>query len=214
MEIQFTKKIYYKRYDHRFVINIRSGYSTDKRNQPTGEVVEWLLKRKFTDDKAWRAMATYSYVTKTNQYSVFCKGSEIFDYLKDEIGEEFINLLEKPLNDDHVSMLESNDKLVTRKQLFYGKYRMCLRVSPEQISSWQTSTANIQKIKDWCREQFGNEFHNSDRYMISGWSKGNFYFADPKDALLFKLTWGGQDVKTERVITVAELKAAEEEANA
>lgn len=204
MQIQFTKKIYHKKFDHRLVLSIRHGNGDKKK--PTAEVIEWLMANKF--DKAdWRGTTTYSYVYGTSQYTVYFKKAEVLEYLQQTIAADFISMLEKPLDEEHTKLLESNDKLVTRKQLFYGKYRMCLRVAPEQLSTWQTSTANITKIKEWCTEQFGHWVGHQDRYMISGWSKGNFYFADPKDALLFKLTWGGQDVKTERVITVAELEA-------
>lgn len=203
----FTKKIYYKKFNHRMVINTRSRTAPAK--QPTAEIIEWLLVRKFGNSAKpsmpWRGLSTYSYIDGTYNYTVFFKDMEVFDYINDMAGE-FIEILEKPMSDEHTEMLESNDKLITRKQLFYGKYRMCLRVSPEQIGKWQTSSKNIDQIKIWCREQFGDDRENADRYMMSGWSKGNFYFADPKDAILFKLTWGNQDVKTERVITHAELE--------
>lgn len=205
MQVLFTKKIYHKKFDHRLVIAIRGNVGDKKK--PTGEVIEWLLTNKF-DKTDWRGTTTYSYITRSSQYTVYFKKPEVLAFLKDAIANEYFNELERPMDEEHSQLLHSNDKLVTRKSLFYNKYRVCLRVSPEVLSAWQTSTANIQKIKDWCREQFGHEWDNGDRYAMSGWSKGNFYFADPSDALLFKLTWGGEDVKTERVITVAELEAA------
>jgi len=204
METQFTKKIYYKKYDHRLVINARTSGYREPVIKPTAETVEWLLNKRFPDG-GWRTVSTYSYVHKSQQCSVFFKDPVVFEYLKEQVGEDFISVLEKPLSAEHTQMLESNDKLITRKQLFYSKYRMCLRVSHTRLSYWQTSSENVREMQAWCKEQFGDD---QERCMMSGWSRGNFYFKDPKDALLFKLTWGGQDVKTERVITVAELEAA------
>lgn len=210
MKELYTKKIYYKEFTHRLVIDCTgTAVSQNSRKYdpcaPTGSVIYWLLNKKF-GGKVWKGLSTYSYINGVTSYSVFFKSKAILDYLEEQIGPKYFIELEKPMDANHVEMLESNDKLVTRKQLFYGKYRMCLRVSPERLSAWQTSTQNIQEIKKWCRKQFGHEYDARDRYSMSGYAKGNFYFADAKDALLFKLTWGGQDVKTERVVTYAELE--------
>jgi len=207
METLYTKKIYYKKYDHRLVVKTKDYRVGEDKQTPTVEVIQWLMAKRFPDT-SWRTSTSYSYITKSSHYAVFFKGPEAYEYLREQIGEKYIIAYERPMNEEHTALLEGNDKLVTRKQLFYGKYRMCLRVSPERISAWQTSSSNIRKIKEWCVEQFGDERENADRYMISGYSKGNFYFATPSDALLFKLTWGGQDVKTERVVLVSELEGA------
>lgn len=208
MQTLFTKKIYYKKFDHRIVIDIRSGGYSSPKLKPTGEIIEWLLNRRYPEGN-WRSMSTYSYIHSTYQCSVFSKGPELYEYLKEQIGEEYITIFEKPMSEEHVALLEGNDKLVTRKQLFYGRYRMCLRVNHIQLGKWQTSSENVKEMQAWCDEQFGTD---QERCLVSGWSRGNFYFKDPKDALLFKLTWGGQDVKTERVITLAELEATTETA--
>jgi len=212
MEELYTKKIYYKKFTYRLVIDCTGTFVThgSKRydsRAPTSSVIFWLMNKKFPTS-SWKGLGSYSYITGTTSYTVFFKDKEILDYLEGEIGQKYFLALEKPLDDNHIEMLESNDKLVTRKQLFYGKYRLVLRVGPERINGWQIKTDNIQKIKQWCRDQFGNYYEARDRYMMSGYRRGNFYFADPKDALLFKLTWGGQEVETERVVTYDELAKA------
>jgi len=212
MEELYTKKIYYKKFTHRVVIDCTGAAVTQNSKKydpkaPTGSVVFWLLSNKF-NPKEWQGLSTYSYIKGTTSYSVFFKDKKVLDYLERNIGQTYFQILEKPLDDNHVELLENNDKLVTRKQLFYGKYRMCLRVSPKMVNKWQTSTTHIQEMKTWCRDQFGSPYEARDRYMMSGCRKGNFYFAEAKDALLFKLTWGGEDVQTERVVTYKELEDA------
>lgn len=210
MKKLYTKKIYHKKFDHRIVFNTRqSNRVRQDKKQPTAETIEWLLANNFKDDQ-WRSFSTYAYVNHVYTITVYCKGPVVKDFLLKNVDNKYISELEEPMDAEHSELLSSNDKLVTRKDLFFKKYRMCLRVSPTQISAWQTSTDNIRKMQEWCVEQFGND---SDRYQTSGWARGNFYFADPKDALLFKLTWGGDDVKTERVITVDELEKMRVENN-
>jgi hypothetical protein len=205
MKLEFTKKIYYKKFDHRVVILTRS-YRASKYSDfkiPTSECLEWLMATKF-DRAEWKGLTSYSYVHNQQSYTIYFKDTKVLDFLKSQLGEDGIEVLERPIDEEHSRMLTDNDKLVTRKSLFYGKYRMVLRVAPERLSQWQTSTKNIQEMRGWCHKQFGLD---DSKYSINGYSRGNFYFAEVKDALLFKLTWGGEDVKTERVITVAEVEA-------
>lgn len=210
MQKLYTKKIYYQIYTHR--LSICCDNPTGRTNDPLApnqQVITWLLNNKF-GPKAYKGLASYSYVYNKHSYTVFFKDQAILEYLQQYIPEKYYLQLESPMDEEHVALLESNDKLVTRKQLFYGKYRVVLRVSPTKLTAWQVSTENINEIKAWCRNQFDLQRSDAnDRFMMSGWTKGNFYFADPKDALLFKLTWGGQDVKTERVVLYSELTKEE-----
>lgn len=206
MQKLYTKKIYYKVYTHRLSIccDNPTGKTTDH-NAPSSQAITWLLNNKF-GHQSYKGLASYSYINNKHSYTIFFKDQAILEYLREFIPEKYMLQLEEPIDDEHIALLESNDKLITRKQLFYGKYRMCLRVAPTRLTAWQVSTQNIDEIKRWCRDQYDlSRGDSNDRFMMSGWSKGNFYFAEPKDALLFKLTWGGQDVKTERVVLYSEL---------
>lgn len=210
MKTQFTRKIYHKKFDHRLVIKVRSSSSRryEALKQPTSEVMEWLLASKF-DRQDWKAHASYSYITYDQNYTIYFSDTKVLDFVKEQVDGQYLELLEKPLDAEHTKMLKDNTKLITRKTLFYGRYRMALRVAPKRLSQWQTSTQNIKEMKAWCEEQFGED---PNKYSVQGYARGNFYFAEASDALLFKLTWGGDDVQTERVVTVAELEAMRENA--
>lgn len=210
MKTEFTRKIYHKKFDHRLVIKVRSNSPRkyEGLKQPTSEVIEWLLACKF-DRQDWKAHASYSYVNYNQNYTIYFTDTKVLDFIKEQVDAQYLELLEKPIDAEHTKMLMDNTKLVTRKTLFYGKYRMALRVAPKRLSQWQTSTQNIKDMKAWCVEQFGQD---ASKYCVQGYARGNFYFAQASDALLFKLTWGGDDVQTERVVTVAELEAMRENA--
>lgn len=206
MKNLFTRKIYHGKFDHRVTLKARHANGQNK-DIPSADVVDWLLHKEFKSTEIkYRTLNTYSYINSTYTVSVYFKDAKVMEMLQKNIAADYFIEFEKPMDESHTALLESNDKLLTRKQLFFDKYRMVLRVKPQKKNSWSYDFTRIREIKAWCIEQFGSERANSDRYMMGGHSNGNFYFADTKDALLFKLTWGGEDVKTERVITHAELE--------
>ena len=213
MKELFTKKIYYKKFNHRLAIMVRR-HNTDNKS-PTPEVIEWLLNRKFP--KGWRGMTSSSYATPyrwgrkpdKNLYTVFFKDPEVYNFLQGIIGQDYFDEFEKPMDEQHTQMLEK-EKVVTRTKLFYDKYRIALRV-PAKYKNRQAITSHLLEMKVWCNSQFGQE---GATYRTSIWTNGTFYFAEPKDAIMFKLVWG-EDIKTtERVVLISEMEAAREEASA
>lgn len=202
MDELFTKKIYYRKYDHRLVIKCRNGRHNDIL-APTGEVVTWLLNQDYKD--AWRGISSYGYVDKIQYFTVFFKNPAIFDYIKERIKPQFLTEYEKPMDEQHTEMLEK-EKVVVRKQLFHNKYRIAIRCEPiNRGGRWDTT--HMQEMKKWCELQYGREYDNKDRYKMSGWHNTSFFFADPKDAVMFKLVH--QDIKrTERCVLVSEMEAA------
>lgn len=211
-----TKKIYYKKFNHRLAIKTKIKYGDVK--SPTPEVIEWLLNRKFAND--WRATTSSSYEgayvwgrkPSKNLYTVFFSKPEVFDFLEGIIGRDYFDEYEKPLDASHTALMEK-DKVITRTKLFYDKYRIAIRVSAKRKAGpfGSSSTTHIREMQDWCVDQFGDESANLDRYKTHIWTNGTFYFTDPKDAVLFKLVFGEEIKATERVVLVSELEATRQE---
>lgn len=207
-----TRKIYYKKYNHRLAIKTRK--NQNKITDPTPEIVEWLLATKF--GKNWRGITSTSYEghwswhrgPSMKLYTVFFRDPKIFEYLESAIGRDNFLEYEKPLDEAHTEQME-REKVVTRTQLFYKKYRIAFRVPAKTIKNKQgSSTAHFKEMMAWCEDQFGSRSDNREKYCVQYYTNGTFYFADTKDAMLFKMTWSDNIGSTERVVLVSELEAA------
>lgn len=212
MKELFTKKIYYKKFNHRLAIRTRSQQKQTK--APTPEVIEYLMNMKF--GKEWRGITSSSYEgswhrnrrPSINLYTVFFKNPEVFDYLEGIVGRDQFHEYEKPMDDAHTEQME-REKVITRTQLFHKKYRIAFRVPVKTAKRTPGySTAHLQEMEDWCVSQFGPVKDNRDRYHVQRWTNGTFYFADPKDAVMFKMVWSENIGVSERVVLVSELEAA------
>lgn len=205
-----TRKIYYKTYDHRLVINLRK-YKHQKKI-PTQEIVEWILNSKF--EKQWRGIESaandgwFTSKSAVLSYTIFFKDPAIFDLLSETIGKDNFTEYEKPIDKDHTEQMV-REKVITRERLFFKKYRIAFRVPVRRAKHRSGySTAHISEMQDWCKEQFGPALLNDDRYRVQRWTNGTFYFADTKDAILFKMAWSDYIGSSERIVLISELEAA------
>lgn len=215
MKELFTKKIYYKKFNHRLAIACRKNNREIKK--PTPEVIEYLMNTKF--GKEWRGITSSSYEgpytwnrrASKNLYTVFFKDPRAFDYLEKIIGRDSFEEYEKPMDEQHTQMLEK-EKVLTRKILFHNKYRIALRVPSIRLKGQPgSSTAHVDDMEEWCAENLGPRASSLDLYMIQRWTNSTFYFANPKDAMLFKLVFGEYVKTTERVVLISELEEARKE---
>lgn len=211
MKELFTRKIYYKKYDHRLAIKTRK--SQLHKSVPNRDIIEWILNSKFKG--SWRGVASSSgsswYRTHKplqNIYTVFFKDPAIFEYLEKTIGLEHFEEFEKPIDEAHSELLE-REKVVTRKQLFHRRYRFVFRI-PAKFAPGRSrfSTTHLDEMEAWCKKQFGRASENRDKYYIQRWSTGTFYFAQASDAVMFKMVWSDNIGVSERVVLVSELEAA------
>lgn len=212
MKQLFTKKIYYKKFNHRLAIKTRTHQNQTK--IPTPEVIEYLMNIKFGKD--WRGITSSSYEgpwkwnnrPSINLYTVFFKDPDAFEYLKGIVGDDQLIEYEKPMDAAHSEMME-REKVITRKQLYHNKYRIAFRV-PVKNARGQTgySTAHLREMEEWCVSQFGPMKENSDKYHVQRWTNGTFYFAEPRDAVMFKMVWSEDIGVSERVVLISELEAA------
>jgi hypothetical protein len=192
------------------VIKLRK-YKKQKK-VPTQEVIEWILNTKF--ENQWRGIEStanndwFSSKSIVLHYTVFFKDPAIFDLLSETIGQENFEEYEKPIDKQHTEQM-AREKVITRSQLFFKKYRIAFRI-PVRRTRGRTgfTTSHITQMQEWCEDQFGPQINNDDRYRIQRWTNGTFYFADPKDAILFKMTWSDNIGSSERVVLVSELEAA------
>jgi hypothetical protein len=202
MQEFFTKKLYYKKYNHRILFKCQKSGVKDTL-APSGEIITWLLDQKFAGQ--WRGITSYAYDTKQTSYTIFFKNPDIYEHLAGLVDAKYFVEYEKPLDDQHTQMLET-EKVVTRKTLFHGKYRIACRVDAKYKSRYNYSQQHIREMEAWCKEQFGSPYSNRDRYRVNSWQNATFFFAEPRDATLFKLTHS--DIRlTERVVLISEMEA-------
>ena len=217
MKELFTKKIYYKKFNHRLAIQVRRNNSDKKK--PTPEIIEWLLNTKFGKG-TWRGTSSHSYdynrrdwYTQPSQclYTIFFKDESVFTYLEGIMGRDSFAEFEKPMDEQHTQMMEK-EKVITRSILFHKKYRIAIRVpSRKNPKGPGTTTAHLDDMTEWLENNLGARQESTDVYLINRWSNGTFYFANPKDAMMFKLVFGEYIGATERVVLVSELEEARKE---
>jgi hypothetical protein len=205
----FTKKIYYKRFNHRLAIKCRHDNKDVK--APTPEIIEWLMNRKF--QAHWRGMASSSFTgtwnwnqkPSKNLYTVFFTDPQVLEYLEKSLGSDYLEEYERPMNSKHTQMLEE-EKVITRSSLFHGTYRIAIRVSAKKSRDLPGClTDHLVEMRQWCASQFGDEADNQDIYRTYIWTNGTFYFARPKDAIMFKMVFSEYIGGTERIVLLDEV---------
>jgi hypothetical protein len=216
MKETFTKKIYYKKFNHRLAIICRK--NNREPQKPTPEILEWLLNIKFGKNN-WRGITSSSYEgpytwqrrPAKNLYTVFFKDPEVFTYLAGIVGQDSFDEYERPMDDKHTEMLE-REKVITRKILFHNKYRIAIRVPARKSTTYPgTTTKHLDEMEEWLTDNLGKRWESQDIYMVNRWTNGTFYFTNPKDAMLFKLVWGEYIGATERVVLISEMEEARKE---
>jgi hypothetical protein len=200
-----TKKLYYKVFDRRLVVNCQI---TEKdKKLPTQEVITWLMNRKYSKAD-WRGIQTssgqwhthFSWKTNSIHFTVFFKDEQVFEYLKSVIGEENFVEYEKPLNSNHAKVLDS-EKVIIRKKLFFDKFRYAVRVKA-RLRNGSYSTEHIREMSEWCRDYFKDRPND---YSANVHFNATYFFNDPKDVMMFKLSHDEIHV-TERITLIDEIE--------
>jgi hypothetical protein len=169
---------------------------------PTPSTIEWLIARSGLGGKM---VTGYSWQGDVSTNSVFGKDLQLINHLQEMIDSKYLLELEKPLDEHHSQMLREDGKLITRKTLLHGKYRVSIRIHPSQAGNrWVQNYRKIKEIREWFDQQFGDDIDRATCFIST---KANFHFRDAKDAMLLKLVWGGETpMKMERILTFDELK--------
>jgi hypothetical protein len=174
-------------------------------------VIKWVLAQKFnkadyrgTESDKW-AWVVNRWAAERTYYTLFFSDPEIFDHIKSTIGEQYLVEYEKPLDSQHSEMLEK-EKVITRKKLFYDKYRFAVRAKLK-TQRGQYDSSHINKMNLWCQEYF--EGREGDYRANTDWN-ASFFFLNANDAMMFKLS-NSDFSSTERIVLISELEEARRE---
>jgi hypothetical protein len=207
MKEEFTKKIYYKKFNHRLVIKCRTPNGANKK-LPSPEIIQWSLRG--LDKASYRGITsnTYSwssYSITDTRFTLFFKDPKVKTMVEGVIGAENIETFERPMDEAHTDML-MRDKVVVRKSLFFGKFGFVMRASPrKEPGSYQRNSLHIQEMLEWCKDHFGTQ--RSKDWKANHWHNASFFFREANDAMLFKLTFGEDIDQSEKIVLVKEMEA-------
>ena len=179
-----------------------SGYES-KAKWPHPAVVEYLVQE-IKPERGIRTRHTseYSY-RRPAQHTIYFSDKRVLELLREKFGEHITELM-KPINEEH-SQAMAQDKVLVRPTLFHGKYRYCIRASSKHITgTYRRSGTHMDQMVKWCAETFSHLEERKDYYIYKGFTK-SFFFTNPADVLLMKLTWGDDIDRTERIMLTSEL---------
>lgn len=211
MKELFTQKLFFGKYDHRVTMNV-AHYHRHGENSifPHPIIVEYLIKELDPKDGI-RIRHSSVYSTKRpSQHTLYFADKRILAMLQERFGEHLVEVM-KPVSDDHTQALVA-DKVLVREKFFHGKYRFCIRASRRHIpNTYKSTSAHLDEMVKWCKETFKHLDERVDYYIYDGWTK-SFFFTNPADVLLMKLTWADDIDRTERIMLLSELPKSDDNA--
>lgn len=199
----FTKKLYHKRFTHRMYIKVENSFIKNS-VYPPAAVVSWIVNKTGVD---YKTQSSYHRVPNgrgwnyryQNFITVFYSDEALTDILKKEFGQAIIEL-ERPRDSAHLQILQT-EKVLTRKALFFKKFRVVCRTTPRLDSHGYLDKNHIAEMKSWCEENLSKGDWRAD----SNWNSTSFFFVDRKSAMHFKIVWNLDIKSTERIVLLDEI---------
>lgn len=220
-KIFHTNKLFCNKYPYRVVV---SRLVIDQNNDIDGwslsDCKEWFKSKKITDFKIYNkirvmhkgtAIICAFFNKKTIQRSKLLLSASVFLKTKSDFNafvkkyESDVNNVTIPISNAHVSILENDKSIVSRKSLFYKKYRYVIKFKYHYVFN-----------------RFNN-FDDSENDFVNDWLKANFidldkdcklttfgktlYLNDIDDLMLIKLSLGDEILKIVEVRTFDEIKS-------
>jgi hypothetical protein len=231
MKIIPTGKLFWQKYDHKLSINIVNNRSySDVTNAK--EVLRKELTRKFkniTDSIKMSCSSIYEPNPKTTSWSdrvryymiVYTNNSQIFDYIVTKHNKKVFEV-HKPFNESHKVAMK-DEKIIIRENLYHKKYRFSFLVTDTveeykdtQYTNYHSRTPYMIKqpiyyfnktIVPWIEEYMENVGRKDKEffYVPPNYSSRKVFFANPEDAMMFRLTWGDEIKEMIKVKLISEL---------
>lgn len=204
MKQLITQKLFFDHYDHRVTMNVAHQWrQNDTSKYPHPEVVERLI-RELDPKHGIRVRHSPVLGRKPSQHCIYFADKRVLELLHAKFGD-FITEVMQPLNENQTAAMKA-DQVLVRKSLFHGKYRYCIRTSRRHIpGTYKSTSAHMTAMVEWCKEAFKDRVEKQDYYIYNGFTK-NFFFNNPADVLLMKLTWADDIDRTERILLQSEVQ--------
>jgi hypothetical protein len=213
MQEKFTEKLFFGKYDHRVTVKC-SSWNRQSSEFMHPAVIDYLLKGITTPDK-FRVRHSFCY-SGSNWRSK--EQSDLRTYYFDDpallvfFQEKMPACLEevtRPKNKDHSEAL-TKERVLVRSKLFHNKYRYCIRTKARWMpGTHRNSTEHMQAMVAWAEKHFEGK-GKDELYIYKGWTC-NFYFSNPADAMIMKLTWGDDIENTDRIKLIGEINDEEDQ---
>lgn len=206
MKKQITEKLFFKKYDHRVIINVADYQRShrDEKGRPHPAVLEYLIDE-LEPNKGVKYRHEHSYYwNKTPaRHTIYFADKRILELILSKFADHVVSLCE-PVSDAHSEAMDK-EKVIVRKSFFHGKYPYCVRTSRKYVpNTHRTTSKHMEDMVKWCEETFPHLVSGQDYYIYKGWNK-SFFFKNPADVLLMKLTWGEDIDRTERIKLIEDL---------
>lgn len=211
MKELFTSKLYYGKFTHRVVISCT--FSRNPPNRiPYFDVFDFVKANLEAKKYRTRYDGSTHHRRDGNRrrsvrgaISIYFKDEAFLERLLEKYQEIDIVSVERPLNSAHTEVLET-ERVLVRKTLFHNKYRYCIRTnSIRKPGMYNYSRSHIEEMYLWHKETFPELVEGTDYRIYRGWN-ANFFFANPKDAMLMKLVWSSSIESTDRIMLLSELE--------
>ncbi len=162
-----------------------------------------------THDRYLKLMALvkpYLPVDKNDSWRIVRGGDAVAVYIQHQaLAESFVNSFNEegtrlievhaPRDIEHLKLIESDHKIVTRDKFFYEKYAWRVVFKPN--GGWNNSQT---VVKNWVEDVFGPQEESPERYQFTGGRNPVLYLADENDVMITRIGQTDQIRKVEKVV--------------
>jgi len=219
-DFNYNTKVYYKKYTWR-VSFYQPGWRDNNRMALQDA---WYRNRKIEE---YLSLHCASYKTRADtSFFVYISEPSIIPQLLDQWGEDVIEIL-GPVSEKHQDILLNDLQVVTRKRLWYNKYRYkisCTRYGQSEHEIFEemqnfcldTLESDTYKLNDTFRitspryqakmkSLFANSPFNRFSFGMPYTATGSIYLVNHDDVISVHLTFKPYITTTHKVITLDEL---------
>jgi hypothetical protein len=210
MKETFTKKLYYKKWDHKVIFRASTEWVSSRNPIAKTRVHPFLVYDAIDiklDVDQYRTLESSAWSKKEYAVTVFFKDPEVLELLKEKF-DYAIESIEKPASPAHSEALEK-ERLIIREKLYYDTYRCAVRIKPDDgydENGWNSRYQQFDELKKWVastQKTCGRS--GSDHVRINKEWNMTIFYKDPADAMLFRLTWPDCVKHVDRIKLITEL---------
>lgn len=198
-----TKKLFFSQYPYKVTLNF-IGIPTNKRHARFSETMNdiwvWIKKtynktRYETWKKDWDIRVSESY----NIVHIYFRNYIHIEQFMARFNE-YIEIYERPENNEQLELLKNEDKIIIRDSLYYNMFRWRVQCKIKNFH-------DCDEISEWLNEYGENAGWDSYKDWVFTSSSGSIYLKDEKQILLLRLGIGNKMKFVEKVILKSELEA-------
>jgi len=200
MDVQYTQKIFYRKFPYKIVICRKYNIKNKSWNlgwTPKKSMI-WLNKNNVNYRSNCRLRRRGSKITATMR--LFLENESDYNTCLNK-WKKHITAVVRPLNENHENTLKNNEKIIIRPTLLYGKFRYVVRFR------WPRNLKESKELKEWLLDNFSPSNESCQfKLRLSNW-RPKVYINDLGELTLIKLTWSECIAEITAIKTLDELES-------